>query len=103
MKYAIRTVTWRFKESIELAREFTNTPSVVISSPVDLFNQCRQSHFIRDLLMHVTFISFMDTIYINRDMRNPNVFLNQRRRIPYEKPYFSLYFCISFYDESAGR
>jgi DNA repair protein RadC len=38
MKYAIRTVTWRFKESIELAREFTNTPSVVISSPADLFN-----------------------------------------------------------------
>ena len=39
MKYAIRTVTWRFKESIELAREFTNTPSVVISPPADLFNK----------------------------------------------------------------
>ena len=39
MKYAIRTVTWRFKESIELAREFTNIPSVVISSPADLFNK----------------------------------------------------------------
>ena len=96
MKYAIRTVTWRFKESIELAREFTNTPSVVISSPVDLFNQCRQSHFIRDLLMHVTFISFMDTIYINRDMRNPNVFLNQRRRIPMKNLIFLFIFTFLF-------
>ena len=37
MKYAIRTVTWRFKESIELASEFFNTPSVTILSPEDIF------------------------------------------------------------------
>ena len=37
MKYAIRTVTWRFKESIELAPEFTNTRSVTILSPEDVF------------------------------------------------------------------
>jgi DNA repair protein RadC len=37
MKYAIRTVTWRFNESIELAPEFTNTPSVTILSPEDVF------------------------------------------------------------------
>ena len=37
MKYAIRTVTWRFKESIELAPEFSDIPSVTILSPEDLF------------------------------------------------------------------
>jgi DNA repair protein RadC len=37
MKYAIRTVTWRFNESIELAQEFTNTRSVTILSPEDIF------------------------------------------------------------------
>ena len=37
MKYAIRTITWRFKESIELAPEFTNTRSVTILSPEDVF------------------------------------------------------------------
>lgn len=36
MKYAIRTVTWRFKESIELAPEFAGKPSVVIRSPEDI-------------------------------------------------------------------
>ena len=37
MKYAIRTITWRFKEFIELAPEFTNTRSVTILSPEDVF------------------------------------------------------------------
>jgi DNA repair protein RadC len=37
MKYAIRTVTWRFKESIELAPEFSGIPSVTILFPEDLF------------------------------------------------------------------
>ena len=37
MKYAIRTVTWRFKESIELDQELANKRSVVIRSPVDVF------------------------------------------------------------------
>jgi DNA repair protein RadC len=41
MKYAIRTVTWRFKESIELAPEFDGTRSVTILSPEDLFRNYR--------------------------------------------------------------
>ncbi len=38
MKYAIRTVDWRFKESIELAEEFCKTRYVTIKSPQDIFN-----------------------------------------------------------------
>ena len=37
MKYAIRTVTWRFKESIELDQELANKRSVTIRSPADVF------------------------------------------------------------------
>jgi DNA repair protein RadC len=37
MKYAIRTITWRFKESIELDQELTNKRSIIIRSPTDLF------------------------------------------------------------------
>jgi DNA repair protein RadC len=37
MKYAIRTVTWRFKESIELDQELANKRSVVIRTPADVF------------------------------------------------------------------
>ena len=37
MRYCIRTVTWRFKESIELDPEFVNKRSVVIRSPSDVF------------------------------------------------------------------
>jgi DNA repair protein RadC len=37
MKYAIRTITWRFKESIELDQELANKRSVVIRSPADVF------------------------------------------------------------------
>ncbi|MHB1050656.1 MAG: JAB domain-containing protein [Bacteroidota bacterium] len=37
MKYAIRTVTWRFKESIELADEFCKTRNVTVRSPQDIF------------------------------------------------------------------
>ena len=37
MRYCIRTVTWRFKESIELDREFSNKRSVTIRSPSDVF------------------------------------------------------------------
>ena len=37
MKYAIRTITWRFKESIELDQELANKRSVIIRSPADVF------------------------------------------------------------------
>lgn len=37
MKYAIRTITWRFKESIELDQELGNKRSVIIRSPADVF------------------------------------------------------------------
>lgn len=37
MKYAIRTITWRFKESIELDQELANKRSVIIRSPSDIF------------------------------------------------------------------
>jgi len=37
MKYAIRTITWRFKESIELDQELTNKRTIIIRSPTDLF------------------------------------------------------------------
>jgi len=37
MKYAIRTITWRFKESIELDQELANKRSVIIRSPSDVF------------------------------------------------------------------
>ena len=41
MKYAIRTITWRFKESIELDREFTGKNSLPIRSPGDIVvNYC---------------------------------------------------------------
>jgi len=41
MKYAIRTITWRFKESIELDREFAGKTSLVIRSPSDIaVNYC---------------------------------------------------------------
>ncbi|MCX6138923.1 MAG: hypothetical protein NTV54_15705 [Ignavibacteriales bacterium] len=38
MKYAVRTITWRFKESIELSPEFAGKPSVTISTPEDIFS-----------------------------------------------------------------
>lgn len=38
MKYAIRTVVWRFKDSIELAEEFCGTKHVNVKSPQDIFN-----------------------------------------------------------------
>ena len=37
MKYHSRTVTWRFKESIELDQELANKRSVVIRTPADVF------------------------------------------------------------------
>lgn len=37
MKYAIRTVTWKFKEAIDLAPEFAGKPSIIIRSPDDLY------------------------------------------------------------------
>ncbi len=37
MRYCIRTITWRFKESIELDRELANKRSVTILSPKDVF------------------------------------------------------------------
>ena len=37
MKYAIRTITWRFKESIELDQDLANKRSVTIRSPADVF------------------------------------------------------------------
>src|SRR5208283_5090320 len=37
MRYCIRTVTWKFKESIELDRDLANKRSVVIRSPSDVF------------------------------------------------------------------
>ena len=37
MKYAIRTITWRFKESIELDQELAHKRSVIIRSPADVF------------------------------------------------------------------
>ena len=37
MKYAIRTITWRFKESIELDQELANKKSITIRSPADVF------------------------------------------------------------------
>ena len=41
MKYAIRTVSWRFKESIELAPEFNGVRNVKVSAPIDIFNNYR--------------------------------------------------------------
>ena len=37
MRYCIRTVTWKFKESIELDPEFANKRSIIIRSPSDVF------------------------------------------------------------------
>jgi len=37
MRYYIRTITWRFKESIELDQELANKRSVTIRTPADLF------------------------------------------------------------------
>jgi DNA repair protein RadC len=37
MRYCIRTVTWRFKESIELDQDLANKKSITIRSPADLF------------------------------------------------------------------
>lgn len=37
MKYSIRTITWRFKESIELEEELSIKRSVTIRSPIDIF------------------------------------------------------------------
>jgi DNA repair protein RadC len=37
MRYCIRTVTWRFKESIELDHELANKRIVLIRSPSDIF------------------------------------------------------------------
>ncbi len=37
MRYCIRTVTWRFKESIELDTEFADKRSITIRSPKDVF------------------------------------------------------------------
>jgi DNA repair protein RadC len=37
MRYCIRTITWKFKESIELDLELVNKRSVTIRSPKDVF------------------------------------------------------------------
>jgi len=37
MKYCIRTVSWKFKESIELDRELANKRSITIRTPADVF------------------------------------------------------------------
>jgi len=37
MRYCIRTVAWRFRESIELDTEFANKRSIIIRSPSDVF------------------------------------------------------------------
>jgi DNA repair protein RadC len=37
MRYCIRTITWKFKESIELDLELANKRSVTIRSPKDVF------------------------------------------------------------------
>ena len=37
MRYCIRTVTWRFKESIELDQDLANKKSITIRSPSDVF------------------------------------------------------------------
>jgi len=37
MRYCIRTVSWRFKESIELDQELANKKSITIRSPSDVF------------------------------------------------------------------
>ena len=37
MKYHSRTITWRFKESIELDQELANKRSIIIRSPSDVF------------------------------------------------------------------
>jgi len=37
MRYCIRTITWKFKESIELDQDVANKRSVTIRSPVDVF------------------------------------------------------------------
>jgi len=37
MKYCIRTVSWKFKESIELDRELADKRSITIRTPADLF------------------------------------------------------------------
>ena len=37
MKYHSRTITWRFKESIELDPELANKRSVMIRTPADVF------------------------------------------------------------------
>lgn len=41
MKYAIRTVSWRFKESIELAPEFNGVRNVKVFAPINIFNNYR--------------------------------------------------------------
>ena len=41
MRYCIRTVTWKFKESIELDSEFTKKRSLTIRSPKDVFENYR--------------------------------------------------------------
>jgi DNA repair protein RadC len=37
MRYCIRTITWRFKESIELDQDLANKRSIIIRSPTDVF------------------------------------------------------------------
>jgi DNA repair protein RadC len=37
MRYCIRTITWRFKESIELDQDLANKKSITIRSPADVF------------------------------------------------------------------
>jgi DNA repair protein RadC len=37
MRYCIRTITWRFKESIELDHDLANKRSITIRSPSDVF------------------------------------------------------------------
>jgi len=38
MKYCIRTVSWKFKESIELDRELADKRSIAIRTPSDVFH-----------------------------------------------------------------
>ena len=55
MKYALRTVTWRFHETVEVLPEISSKPSVHFNSPQDVFSNY---HSLFDNQVHERFVVF---------------------------------------------
>src|ERR1051325_708057 len=83
MKYLSRTVTWRFRDSIELIPELANVASLTIQSPQDLIKRYQslfKDHvrerfivFCLDPANHVTVFKILPEGILNSSIAHPRL------------------------------